>query len=183
MSDSVQPHRWQPTRLPHPSLSPGNNTGVGCHFLLQCMKAKSENEVTQSCLSLSDPMDCSLCGFSVHGIFQTRVLEWGPTVFSRRDHTNVTQSWYRLSIITKYKMRYFIRMKGAVHQREKIYQWNFESREAKIHQNIQRNIEIYIHNQRLLYLLCMVVVDPTTVENTFFLSVCGKIMLEQKWSQ
>lgn len=59
-------------------------------------------------------------------------------------------------------------MKGAVHQREKIYQWNFESREAKIHQNIQRNIEIYIHNQRLLYLLCMVVVDPTTVENTFF---------------
>ena len=70
MSDSVQPHRWQPTRLPRPWDSPGKNTGVGCHFLLQCMKVKSESEVTQSCLTLSDPMDCSLPGSSVHGIFQ-----------------------------------------------------------------------------------------------------------------
>ena len=59
MSDSVRPHRRQPTRLPHPWDSPGKNTGVGCHFLLQCMKVKSESEVTQSCLTLSDPMDCS----------------------------------------------------------------------------------------------------------------------------
>ena len=58
MSDSVRPHRWQPTRLPHPWDSPGKNTGVGCHFLLQCMKVKSEREVAQSCLTLSDPMDC-----------------------------------------------------------------------------------------------------------------------------
>ena len=57
MSDSVQPHRQQPTRLPHPWDSPGKNTGVGCHFLLQCMKVKSEREVAQSCLTLSDPMD------------------------------------------------------------------------------------------------------------------------------
>ena len=69
MSDSVRPHRQQPTRLPCPWDSPGKNTGVGCHFLLQCMKVKSESEVTQSCLTLSDPMDCSLPGSSVHGIF------------------------------------------------------------------------------------------------------------------
>ena len=78
MSDSVQPHRRQPTRLPHPWDSPGKNTGVGCHFLLQCMKVKRESEVAQSCPTLSDPMDCSLPGSSVHGIFQARVLEWVP---------------------------------------------------------------------------------------------------------
>ena len=75
-------HRWQPTRLPHPWDSPGKNTGVGCHFLLQCMKVKSESEVTQSCLTLSDPMDCNLPGSSIHGIFQARVLEWGAIAFS-----------------------------------------------------------------------------------------------------
>ena len=77
VSDSVQPHRRQPTRLPHPWDSSGKNTGVGCHFLLQCMKVKSENEVTQSCPTPSDPMDCSLPGSSIHGIFQARVLELG----------------------------------------------------------------------------------------------------------
>ena len=60
MSDSVQPHRRQPTRLPCPWDSPGKNTGVGCHFLLQCMKVKSESEAAQSYPTLSDPMDCSL---------------------------------------------------------------------------------------------------------------------------
>ena len=69
-------HRRQLTRLPHPWDSPGKNTGVGCHFLLQCMKVKSESEVTQSCPTPSNPMDCSLPASSVHGIFQTRVLEW-----------------------------------------------------------------------------------------------------------
>jgi len=82
MPDSVQPHGLQPTRLPRPWDSPGKNTGVGCHFLLQCMKVKSEREVAQSCLTLSHPMDCSLPGSSVHGIFQARVLEWGATAFS-----------------------------------------------------------------------------------------------------
>ena len=62
--------------------SPGKNTGVGCHFLLQCRKVKSESEVAQSCPALSDPMDCSLPGSSVHGIFQARVLEWGAIAFS-----------------------------------------------------------------------------------------------------
>ena len=82
MSDSVRPHRQQPVRLPRPWDSPGKNTGVGCHFLLQCMKVKSESEVTQLCPTLSDPMDCSLPGSSVHGIFQARVLEWGAIAFS-----------------------------------------------------------------------------------------------------
>ena len=83
VSDSVRPHRRQPTRLPRPWDSPGRNTGVGCHFLLQCMKVKSESEVAQSCLTLSDPMDCSPPGSSVHGIFQARVLEWGSITFSK----------------------------------------------------------------------------------------------------
>ena len=82
MADSVRPHRRQPTRLPRPWDSPGKNTGVGCHFLLQCMKVKSESEVAQLCLTLSDPMDCSLPGSSIHGIFQARILEWGAVAFS-----------------------------------------------------------------------------------------------------
>ena len=82
MSDSVQPHRRQPTRIPRPWDSPGKNTGVGCHFLLQGMKVKGESEVTQSCPTLSDPMDCSLSGSSIHGIFQARLLEWGSIAFS-----------------------------------------------------------------------------------------------------
>ena len=82
MSNSVQPHRWQSIRLCHPWGSPGKNTGVGCHFLLQCMKEKSEREVDQLCLTLSNPMDCSPPGSSIHGIFQAKVLEWGAIAFS-----------------------------------------------------------------------------------------------------
>ena len=87
VSDSVQPHRQQPTRLHRPWDSPGKNTGAGCHFLLQCMKVKSESEVAQSCPTLSDPMDCSPPGSSIHGIFQAKVLEWGASAFSVRDTT------------------------------------------------------------------------------------------------
>ena len=83
MSKSVQPHRQQPTRLPHPWDSPGKNTGVGCHFLLQGMEVKSESEVAQSRPTLSDPMDFSLPDSSIHGIFQAWVLEWGAIAFSR----------------------------------------------------------------------------------------------------
>ena len=68
---------------PHPWDSPGKNTGVGCHFLLQYMKVKRESEVAQSSLTLSDPLDCSLPGSSVHGILQARVLEWGAIAFSK----------------------------------------------------------------------------------------------------
>ena len=81
MSDSVRSHRRQPTRLPRPWDS-GKNTGVGCHFLLHCMKVKSESEIAQSCLTLSDPMDCSLPGSFIHGIFQARALEWVAIAFS-----------------------------------------------------------------------------------------------------
>ena len=83
MSDSVQPHKRQPTRLPRPWDSPGKNIGVGCHFLLQCRKVKIESEVAQSCPTHIDPMDCSLPGSSIHGIFQARILEWGAIAFSR----------------------------------------------------------------------------------------------------
>ena len=80
MSDSVRLHRRQPTRPHRPWDSPGKNTGVGCHFLLQYMKVKSE--VSQPCLTLSNPMDCSLPGSSAHGILQARVLEWVDIAFS-----------------------------------------------------------------------------------------------------
>ena len=85
------PHRRQPTRLPHPWDSPGKNTGVGYHCLLQCMKVKSESEVAQSCPTVSDPMDCSLPGSSVHGISQARVLEWVAIAFSK-----LINNWYEL---------------------------------------------------------------------------------------
>ena len=91
VSDSVRPHRQQPTGLPRPWDSPGKNTGVCCHFLLQCMKVKSESEVAQSCPTRSDPMDCSLPGSSVHGIFQARVLEWVAIAFSG-------YQWYSLKL-------------------------------------------------------------------------------------
>ena len=79
---TVRPQRRQLTRLPRPWDSPGKNTGVGCHFLLQCRKVKSESEVTQLCRTIHNPMDCSPPGSSVHGIFQARVLEWGAIAFS-----------------------------------------------------------------------------------------------------
>ena len=84
VSDSVQPHRRLPTRLPCPGDSPGKNTGMGCHFLLQCRKVKSESKVAQSCPTPSDPMDCRLPGSSVHGICQARILErkWSRSVVS-----------------------------------------------------------------------------------------------------
>ena len=95
MSNSVRPRRRQPTRLPRPWDSPGKNTGVGCHVLLQCMKVKSESEVAQLCPILSNSMDCSPPGSSVHGILQARILEWVAISSSRgssqpRDQTCVS---------------------------------------------------------------------------------------------
>ena len=94
MSDSVRPHRRQPTSLPRPWDSPGKNTGVGCHFLLQCTKVKSESEVAQSCPTLSDPMDCSLPGSSVHGILQAKVLEEIGTLLrqAKKKNTSIVAS-------------------------------------------------------------------------------------------
>ena len=91
MSDSVRSHRQRPTRLPHPWDSAGKNAGVGCHFLLQCMKVKSESEIAQSFPTPSDPKDCSPPGSSVHGILQARVLEWGchcPLQFRLNEQKN-----------------------------------------------------------------------------------------------
>ena len=95
MSDSVRPHRWQPTRLRHPWDSPGKKTGVGCHFLLQHMKGKSESEVAQSCPTLCDPMNYSPPSSSIHGIFQARVLEWGAIVFS-----NLIPTYAKILVLT-----------------------------------------------------------------------------------
>ena len=94
----------QPTRLSHPWDSPGKNTGVGCHFLFQCTEVKSESEVAQSCPTLRDPMDCSLPGSSVHGIFQARVLEWSTIVlrnlFAGQEATVITRhgtmDWFQI---------------------------------------------------------------------------------------
>ena len=83
VSNSSRPHGLQPTRLSCPWDFPGKSTGVGCHCLLQFMKVKRESEITQSCLTFCNPMDCSLPGSSAHGIFQARVLEWGAIAFSR----------------------------------------------------------------------------------------------------
>ena len=104
VSDSVRPHRRQPTRLPRPWDSPGKNTGVGCRFLLQCMKVKSKSEVAQSCLTLSDPMDCSLPGSSIYGIFQARVLEWGAIAsFLITYHWTKLVMWPRhMSLVREY---------------------------------------------------------------------------------
>ena len=96
MSDSVQPHRWQPTRPHCPWDSPGKNTGVGCHFLLQCMKLKSESEVAQSCLTLSNPMDCSPPGSFIHGIFQARVWSGVPLPSTNHQMHSLTVTPNRL---------------------------------------------------------------------------------------
>ena len=106
MSDSVLPHGRQPTRHPCPQDSPGKNTGVGCHFLLQCLKVKSKSEVTQPCPTPSDPMDCSLPGSSIHGTFQARVLEWGAIAFSEPMPTILAlqRQIYQQSVISKLKM-------------------------------------------------------------------------------
>ena len=118
MFDSVRPRRWQPTRLPCPWDSPGKNTGVGCHFLLQCMKVKSQSEVAQSCLTPSNPMDCSLPGSSVHGIFQARVLEWGAITFSNNTIQSSKYYWsfmsHKLLMWSHFEIGIFLVMSGFI---------------------------------------------------------------------
>ena len=114
MSNSVRPHRQQPTRLPRPWDSPGKNIGVGCHFLLQCMKVKSESEVAQSCPTLWDPLDCSLPGSSIDRDYDQWDLEKAdgtPLQYSCLENPmdggawwaaihGVARSWTRLSDFT-----------------------------------------------------------------------------------
>ena len=125
MSDSVRPHRWQPTRLRRPWDSPGKNTGAGCHFLLQCMKVKSESEVAQSYRTLSDPMDCSLAGSSIHGTFQARVLEWVATGEKSHYFSFFKNKSSIHSLIIKVHNRYFWRSRTSrnVHDLESKYQY------------------------------------------------------------
>ena len=119
--DSVRPHRRHPNRLLCPWDSPGKNTGVGCHFLLQCMKVKSESEVAQSFLTLSDPMDCSLPGSSVHGILQARVLEWIAIAFSiwwfitklKKVHCHL---WWLISLINLVRQWWSLAWSNQSHQ-------------------------------------------------------------------
>ena len=123
MSDSVRPHRQQPTRLPHLWDSPSKNTRVGCHFLLQCMKVKSESEVVQSYPTLSDPMDCSPPSYSVHGIFQARVLEWGAIAFSelRIRHLTIVLSFSSISSIFVSKFSHILYHKNYISVISKYY--------------------------------------------------------------
>ena len=119
MSDSVRPHRQHPTRLPHPWDSPGKNTGVGCHFLLQCMKVKSESELAQSCPTLHDPRDCSLPGSSIRGIFQARVLEWGAIAFSiiSNEETQIKTAMMYCYILTRMAL---INKRATIHFRDNV---------------------------------------------------------------
>ena len=118
MSNSVRPHRWQPTRLCHPWDSPRKNTGVGCHFLLQCIKVKRESEVTQSCLTPSDPMDCSPPGSSIHGVLQARVLEWvAIATQTQKIHDYYKSKWLLSS--------YFLRMIVGIVLTPKLIGWYF----------------------------------------------------------
>ena len=101
VSNSVRPHRRQPTRLPRPWDSPGKNTGVGRHFLLQCRKVKSESEVAQSCPTPSNPMDCSPPGPSVHGIFPGKSTGVGCHCLLRINLTNMTQKTFSRAVHLK----------------------------------------------------------------------------------
>ena len=113
MSDSVRPHRRQPTRLLHPWDSPGKSTGVGCHCLLQCIIVKSESEVAQSCPTLSDPTDCTLPGSCVHGILQARVLEWGAIAFSYSHYSTIKRHEGQIHATTRMNLKNMVLSEGS----------------------------------------------------------------------
>ena len=124
MSNSVRPHRWQPTRHPCPWDSPGKNTGMHCHFFLQCMKVKSESEVAQLCRTLSDPMDCSLPGSSIHGIFQAKEHSEdvkGSTNYGPTDHNKQWSMLYFLCLRAKNGFKFYkvVRMKKRKIRKER----------------------------------------------------------------
>ena len=128
--DPVWPQRWQPTRLLHPWDSPGKNTGVGCHFLLQCMKVKSQREAAQACPTPSDPMDSSLPGSSVHGIFQARILEWGAIALDpskKNRYPFVKELANRIHLYTSFVL--LIKWKSLSHVRLFVTPWMKQSME------------------------------------------------------
>ena len=140
MSNSVQPHRRQPIRLPHPWDSPGRNTGVGCHFLLQCEKVESEGEVTQLCPTLCDPMDCSLPGSSIHGIFQARVLEW---VVTGRTHIEAEAPilWPPDTVYSLEKILMLGKIEGKKRKGQQRMRW-LDSITASVNMNLSKLLEI-----------------------------------------
>ena len=154
----MRPHRRQPTRLPRPWDSPGKNTGVGCHFLLQCMKVKSESEVAQSCLTLSNPMDCSPPGSSIHGIFQARVLEWGAIAFSAHHdkETHLVLKTHRHPEIESEDMekdfsKLRVKKKGSS-IREKIYfKLKMVMRQKSSHNEKRASLSRRFNNHKYLY--------------------------------
>ena len=156
----MQPHRQQPTRLPRPWDSPGKNTGVGCHFLLQCMKVKSESEVAQSCPTLSDPMDWSLTGSSVQRIFQARVLEWGVIAFNTQ---KICPFHYRGLKCKSRKSR-------NTWSNRQIWPWNMEWSRAKINSFLPRKCTG--HNKHPL---------PTTQEKTLYMTITRWSTPESDW--
>ena len=109
MSYSMRPHRRQPTRLRCPWDSPGKNTGVGCHFLLQCMKVKSESEVAEFCPTLSDPMDCGPPGSSIHGIFPGKSTGVGCHCLLR-SISIVRSNKYRSAVLSVSKIMVFYQL-------------------------------------------------------------------------
>ena len=129
-------------RLPRPWDSPGKNTGVGCHFLLQCMKVKSESELAQ-CLTLSDPMDCSLPGSSIHGICQARVLEWGAIAFSTKVYV-LFQIW---RIFCHGLVNYLLS-----HTVTTFFWWNFYS--APTPDLLIPGFNFFLHDFNLILSLC-----------------------------
>ena len=142
MSDSVRPQRRQPMRLPHPWDSPGKNTGVGCHFLLQLMKVKNEREVTQSCLTPRDPMDCSLPGSSIHGICQARVLEWVAIAFSVLDGRNAINSCitkYHFSVVPGIHFLAFLYVSNIILKHQELMHQPFAHSSLKYFCNIDLN--------------------------------------------
>ena len=106
---------------------PGKSTGVGCHFLLQCMKVKSESDVAQSCPTLSDPMDCSSPGFSIHGIFQARVLEWGAIAFSITFIDRENNLGHRRTFPLRYKTNQQTKTNSLLHTISQLKQSKCES--------------------------------------------------------
>ena len=151
----MRPHRQQPARLPCPWDSPGKNTGVGCHFLLQCMKVKSESEVAQSCPTLSDPMDCSLPGSSFHGIFQARVLEWGAVAFSTRFHIYARISFSLSDLVHSVWQPLDPSIPPRMTQLHSLYRWEIVHCECHIFIPSLKNNEIIInHPKNVLSLPC-----------------------------
>ena len=144
MSDSVRLHRRQPMSLPRPWDSPGKNTGVGCHFLLQCMKVRSGSEVAQSCLTLSDPMDCGPPGSSIHGIFQARVLEWGAIAFSVNWNYHIVNQLHLYKIKS---LKFGKRKKCRQQQPQLLHNKHSEFQKAK---QLWGNILLYIYPQNTL---------------------------------